>query len=80
MGRREGVELRIAIARALRWAERTAALARETQACKCGLDSMQSALLASEQLAQRVEARRRALSGDQRARLRGSAGTPARGD
>ena len=86
MARREGLELRTAIACALRWAERTAALAGESNAGGRARDAVREALLATEDLARRVEARQRAISAPagtargQRARLKGSRGTPARAE
>jgi hypothetical protein len=73
MARRDGLELRTSIARALRWAERTAALARESTAGGRTRDAVRDALLATEDLARRVEARQRVL-------LKSSRGTPARGE
>ena len=56
-------ELRAAIAGALRWAERTTALARETRGRGATHARIREALLATESLADRVESRRRELAG-----------------
>jgi hypothetical protein len=73
MLRGERLTLRTAMARALRWAERTAALAREVPASDAARESMRRALLATEDLARRVEEHRRAL-------LSRPPGAPARGE
>jgi len=73
MLRRERVELRAAIARALRWAERTAALAAEAPPQAPARAAIGSALAATEGLARRVESDRGRL-------LRARERAPARGE
>jgi hypothetical protein len=67
------MELRAAIARALRWAERTAALAAEAPPQAPARAAVGSALAATEALVRRVEADRGRL-------LRALERAPARGE
>ena len=72
MSRDERLALRTALARALRWAERTAVLAKEATASGPARESIRLALLATEHLTRSVEARQRVLlNSPERAPVRG---------